>query len=86
MAADAAFVNERLNCSGNAPVTIDQCARAIVDALRWPATIEYPPNTFRGAGFKTLDAGRFLQRTGWRPRYDLEAGIKAVLTKGLAAP
>lgn len=79
LAADAAFTNERLNCSGNAPVTVDACAHAILGALRWPAEIVYPPDTFRGAHFKTLDATRFLGRTGWRPRVDLADGIAAVL-------
>lgn len=79
LAADEAFENERLNCSSNAPVTIDDCARGIRDALRWQADIVYPPDTFKGAGYKTLDASRFLEATGWKPRVGLEDGVQRVL-------
>jgi len=79
LAADAAFENERLNVGPNAPVTIDQCARALVAALDWDAEITYPAGTFKGAGYKTLDASRFLAGTGWRPRIGLEEGIEAVV-------
>jgi GDP-L-fucose synthase len=79
LTADAAFENERLNCSANAPVTIDACARAILESLDWDADIVYPPGTFKGAGFKTLDASRFLDTTGWRPKVGLTRGVKTVL-------
>lgn len=84
LTADQAFENERLNCSANAPVTIDSCARAIRKALDWDAEIVYPPGTFRGADFKTLDAGRFLQRTGWRPGTTIEQGVARVLESDFA--
>ncbi|WP_420407926.1 NAD-dependent epimerase/dehydratase family protein [Hoeflea sp.] len=79
LAADAAFENERLNCSSNAPVTIDACAHAIRDALNWEAEIVYPAGTFKGTGYKTLDASRFLEMTGWKPGVDLREGVGRVL-------
>jgi GDP-L-fucose synthase len=50
-----------------------------VAALDWDAEIIYPPGSFKGAGFKSLDASRFLVEAGWAPRVDLAAGIRAVL-------
>ncbi|HEV2098423.1 MAG TPA: hypothetical protein VGR45_05800 [Stellaceae bacterium] len=41
--------------------------------------IVHPPGSFNGAAFKSIDAGRFLAQTGWRPRYSLADGIRAVL-------
>ena len=79
LAADAAFENVRLNCASNAPVTIDECAHAIRDALGWQAEIVYPPGTFKGAGYKTLDASRFMAATGWAPRVTLKEGVRQVL-------
>ena len=81
LAADAAFENERLNCTANAPVTIGSCAEAIRDALGWTADIVYPPGTFKGAGYKTLDAARFLEATGWRPKVTLAQGVSRVLSE-----
>lgn len=79
LAADAVFENERLNCSNNLPVTIDACARAVREALRWDAEIVYPPGTFKGAGYKTLDAARFLAATGWCSKVGLAEGVRRVL-------
>ncbi len=79
LAADASFENERLNCSSNTPVTIDACARAIRDALEWDVEIVYPPGTFKGTGYKTLDAGIFLTKTGWAPQTALAEGVRKVL-------
>ncbi|SEK64476.1 Nucleoside-diphosphate-sugar epimerase [Bosea lupini] len=78
-AADATFDNQMLNCSSNAPVTIDQSARAVVEALGWQAEITYPPGTFKGASYKTLDAGLFLGKTGWKPKTSLVEGVRKVL-------
>ena len=79
LAADQAFENERLNCSSNAPVTIDACAHAIRDALDWNAQIVYPPGTFKGTSYKTLDAGKFLNKTGWRLKVGLAEGVEKIL-------
>lgn len=79
LAADAAFENIMLNCSSNAPVTIDLSAQAVVQALGWKAKITYPPGTFKGASYKTLDAGLFLSKTGWVPRTTLVEGVRNVL-------
>jgi GDP-L-fucose synthase len=79
LAADAAFSNTLLNVSSNLPVTIGTVAAAVVAALDWDAEIVYPAGTFQGAAFKSLDATRFLAETGWKPRFDLEIGIRAVL-------
>ncbi|HWK43565.1 MAG TPA: NAD-dependent epimerase/dehydratase family protein [Stellaceae bacterium] len=77
--ADGGFANTLLNVASNGPVTIGAVAAAIVAALDWPAEIIYPPGTFKGAGFKSIDATRFLAATGWQPRIDLETGIRMVL-------
>lgn len=79
LAADAVFENAQLNVSSNTPVTIDACARTICDALGWEAEIIYPAGTFQGASYKTLDATRFLDATGWEPRTPLHDGIIKVL-------
>lgn len=79
LAADGAFTNCMLNCSSNAPVTIDQSAHAVIEALGWKAAITYPPGTFKGASYKSLDASRFLEGTGWTPRIPLVEGIEKTL-------
>ena len=79
LAADAAFENTQLNCSSNEPVTIGAVAHAIRDALGWKAEIVYPPGTFKGASYKTIDATRFIEATAWKPRVPLVEGIRAVL-------
>lgn len=80
LAADSAFENERINCSSNAPVTIDACAHAIRDALKWDAEIVYPADTFKGTNYKTLDAAKFLQATNWEPQVALIEGVGRVLS------
>jgi GDP-L-fucose synthase len=75
LAADAAFENEILNCAANAPVTVGETAAAILKALDWKAEIVSPPGSFKGASYKVLDSSRFLERTGWRPRYGLVEGF-----------
>ena len=79
LAADHKFKNRLLNCSSNEPITIGAAAHAIRDALHWQAEIVYPPNTFSGALFKTLDATEFFQATGWRPKIDLQKGVQKIL-------
>jgi GDP-L-fucose synthase len=79
LAADAAFENCLLNCGSNSPVTIGQAAQAICEALEWRAEIVYPPDTFRGASYKSIDSRRFLNATGWQPKIDLVEGVRAIL-------
>jgi GDP-L-fucose synthase len=87
IAADAAFRNTILNVTPNAPVTVGECARAILAALDWEgARIVHPPGSFQGAGYKSLDSSRFLSATGWRPRVGLEEGVRRSLAAGGRAP
>ena len=79
LAADAAFENCMVNCSSGRPITIGQAAEAIREALGWRAEIVYPPGTFRGASYKTIDSSRFLGASGWKPRIGLVEGIRAIL-------
>ncbi|HVH75853.1 MAG TPA: NAD-dependent epimerase/dehydratase family protein [Stellaceae bacterium] len=79
LAADRAFSDTILNVSANRPVSIGAAAAAIRDCLGWQAEIVHPPGSFNGAAFKSIDAGRFLAQTGWRPRFSLADGIRAVL-------
>jgi GDP-L-fucose synthase len=79
LAADKAFENRLLNCSANRPVTIGEMAAAVVSALRWSADIVYPPGTFQGADYKTLESSLFLAATKWQPRVSLAAGIGEIL-------
>ena len=79
LAADAAFENCMVNCSSGRPITIGQAAQAIREALGWRAEIVYPPGTFRGASYKTIDSSRFLGASGWKPRVPLVTGIRTVL-------
>lgn len=76
LAADRAFDNEILNCAANTPVTVEAVARAALAALDWSVPLVSPPGSFQGAAYKMLDSSRFLDRTGWRPRIDLEAGLR----------
>jgi GDP-L-fucose synthase len=76
LAADAAFENEILNCAANAPITVGEAAAAVLEALDWRATIVSPKNSFQGTSYKVLDSSRFLQRTGWRPRFGLAEGYR----------
>ncbi len=79
IAADAAFENTIVNCTPNAPVTIGQCARAILQALEWDARIVHPPGSFQGAAYKSLDSTRLLAATQWRPRVALADGVSRTL-------
>jgi nucleoside-diphosphate-sugar epimerase len=78
-AADAVFENRIINVTSNAPVTVGNCAHAILQALDWLARIIHPPGTFQGAHFKSLDSSIFLQATGWRPLVPLADGVRRVL-------
>jgi nucleoside-diphosphate-sugar epimerase len=84
VAADAAFENTILNCTANAPVTIEQCARAVLAALDWQVPIAHPAGSFQGARYKSLDSSRFLAATNWRPRVGLEEGVRCVLAADFA--
>lgn len=79
LAADRHFSNRLLNCTGNVPVSIGEAADAVMKALGWDARITYPPGTFRGAAYKSLDSTVFLEATGWRPKVSLAEGIRQVL-------
>jgi len=85
LAADAAFENCLINCSSGQPVTIGQAAQAIREALGWRAEIVYPPGTFKGASYKTIDPSRFLEVTGWTPRVGLVEGVSTILRADYAA-
>jgi GDP-L-fucose synthase len=86
IAADAAFENRILNCTSNQPVTIGECVNAILRALNWSPRIVQPPGSFQGAGYKSLDSSIFLGATGWRRRFDLEEGVRAMLAPENTAP
>ena len=75
LAADPAFENTLLNCTANAPVTINEVARTICDVLDWDPRIKYLAGTFQGTSKKVLDSSRFLDATGWRPRLTLKEGL-----------
>ncbi|GGB63995.1 UDP-N-acetylglucosamine 4-epimerase [Roseibium aquae] len=77
--ADATFENRMLNCSSNAPVTIGACAEAIRTGLDWQVDIVYPPDTFKGTDYKTLDARVFLEESGWKPKVRLADGTRRIL-------
>jgi GDP-L-fucose synthase len=79
IAADAAFEDSIVHCTGNAPVTIGACAEAIMRALDWNVPIVHPPDSFQGAGYKSLDSSRFLAATGWQPQVPLADGVRRVL-------
>lgn len=76
LAADTAFENTILNCAAGAPVTVGEAARTITQAIGWDAEIYSPPESFSGAGYKVLDSSRFLEATGWTPKYDLFSGVR----------
>jgi GDP-L-fucose synthase len=79
IAADAAFENAIVNCTPNSPVTIGQCARAILEVLNWDARIVRLPGSFQGASYKSLDSTRLLSATSWRPRVALADGVNHTL-------
>jgi GDP-L-fucose synthase len=75
LAADAAFSNQVLNCAANTPVTVDEVAQAVKQAIGWNVPSHYVPGSFVGTSRKTLDSSLFLQKTGWKPRYSLAEGL-----------
>ena len=79
LAADGSFSNEILNCAANMPVTVGAVAEAVIAALDWPVPLVSPPGSFQGAAYKMLDSTRFLSKTGWRPRFGLEAGLRRLI-------
>ncbi|MFZ1989005.1 MAG: NAD-dependent epimerase/dehydratase family protein [Alphaproteobacteria bacterium] len=79
LAADDAFENRILNCAANAPITVGEAATAILRALDWNVPTFSPPSSFQGADYKVLDSSVFLKATGYRPKFDLRAGIRALL-------
>ncbi len=79
IAADQAFENRILNVTANQPVTIGDCAKAVLRALDWDAPIVRPPDSFQGAGYKSLDSTVFMNAVDWRPAVDLEQGVRMVL-------
>lgn len=76
VAADACFENRILNCAANQPTTVGAVAKAVLEALDWPATIEHPQDSFQGTPRKVLDSSRFLAATGWKPAIDLNNGLR----------
>ncbi len=84
IAADAAFEDTIVNCTSNAPVTIGECARAIMQALDWDAEIIHPAGSFQGTGYKTVESARFLSATGWGPQVALADGVREVLRANFA--
>jgi GDP-L-fucose synthase len=88
LTADRHFENTILNCTGNRPVRIGEAAEAVVTALCWDAKPTYPPDSFQGAAYKSIDSARFLEATGWRSRVALVDGIRRVLAAdyGLEVP
>lgn len=84
IAADGAFEDCIVNCTANAPVTIGGCARAIMQALDWNAEIVHPPDSFQGAGYKSIDSSRFLAATDWQPQVPLADGVRRVLAADFA--
>lgn len=79
LAAEAAFENRILNCTGMFPVTVAEVAHAILDALNWHAEITLAPGSFSGAAFKLLDSTPFLQATGWQPSISLFNGLNRLI-------
>lgn len=79
LAAEAAFENRILNCTGMLPVTVAEVAHVILDALDWHAEITTAPGSFSGAAFKLLDSTPFLRATGWRPGISLFNGLNRLI-------
>ncbi len=79
LAAEAAFENRILNCTAGVPTTVGEAAAAVLKALDWPAAIKSDPAGFASVGFKLLDAGDFLTRTGWRPTIALADGLRRLV-------
>ncbi len=86
IAADAAFQDSIVNVTSNDPVTVGECARAIMASLDWQADIVQPPGSFQGARHKTLDSTMFLSTTGWRPRVGLQEGVRQTLAANQGDP
>ena len=61
----------------SAPVTIRECAEAVLQALEWQVPIVYPAGTFQGASRKTIDATRFLKATLWLSRHNFVSRVGA---------
>ena len=81
LAADQAFDDTLLNCTAGQPITIGEAAQALLDVLTWPVECVYLEGSFQGARYKLLDSSRFLNATGWQPRFRLTDGLRVVLEK-----
>jgi GDP-L-fucose synthase len=79
LAANQAFDNTLLHCTASQPVTIGEAAQAVLDVLAWPVEPVYLEGTFQGARYKVLDSSRFLDATGWQPRFRLVDGLRIIL-------
>lgn len=76
LAAEAHFENRILNTTYQTPVTVEETARSVLEALEWNAELVTSPNSFAGAAFKLLDSSEFLSATGWKPRLSLADGLR----------
>lgn len=81
LTADQCFDNTVLNCAASQPVTIGQVAQAILNVLGWRVEPVYLEGSFQGASYKVLDSSRFLNTTGWKPRFALHDGLQMVLER-----
>jgi GDP-L-fucose synthase len=84
LAANEAFDNTILNTAANTPATVGEVAAAALRALNWDVPAVSEANSFSGAAFKLLDSSRFLDATGWKPKFSLEQGLRRLIEREYA--
>jgi UDP-glucose 4-epimerase len=80
-AADGGPGIEVFNVGTGTGTTIEDVMETIGEITGKPAEIRQVPERMRdGDGHLVSDPGKLVQASGWKPDYDLEAGLRALLT------
>jgi GDP-L-fucose synthase len=67
-----------VNVAWKEQVTISDLANIVADEIGYKGSYVFGDKTFQGSEIKLLD-GEFIQKMGWKPRYSLRSGIRALL-------
>jgi GDP-L-fucose synthase len=69
-------MQSHINVGFGSDVTIKELAQAVAKATGYQGKISFDPSKPDGSPRKWMDSGR-LNKLGWKPRVDLESGLRA---------
>ena len=69
-------MQSHINVGFGSDVTIKELAQAVASATGYQGKVSFDPSKPDGSPRKWMDSGR-LNRLGWKPKMDLESGLKA---------